>query len=75
MNSTVVQCTFVDQCVHWLLEYVFFVCCTDIDECESGPCQHGGNCTEFLNVYNCSCSEQYMGINCELGEYIYTPNL
>ena len=41
-------------------------CTTDINECDSGPCQHGGNCTHGINFYNCSCPERYNGTNCEV---------
>lgn len=41
-------------------------CTTDINECDSSPCQHGGNCTHGINSYNCSCPERYSGTNCEI---------
>jgi CUB/sushi domain-containing protein len=30
-------------------------CETDIDECQSTPCQYNGNCTDKLNGYTCDC--------------------
>ena len=40
----------------------------DINECDSSPCQHGGVCSmPLLNMYNCSCTPGYNGINCEIG--------
>ena len=29
------------------------------------PCLHGGRCNEYPNGYNCTCTEQYIGSNCE----------
>ena len=45
---------------------------TDIDECGSNPCQFGGNCTDLINGYNCTCSDGYMGVLCETGLFIYS---
>ena len=39
----------------------------DIDECSSDPCKHGGNCTNLINQYNCTCVEGYTGLDCETG--------
>ena len=46
--------------------YVFLI--LDIDECADKPCQNGGNCTEGVNNYNCSCVPGYTGINCSIGK-------
>ena len=40
---------------------------SEIDECASNPCQFGGNCTDLINGYNCTCSDGYMGVVCETG--------
>ena len=41
---------------------------SDINECESSPCQHGGTCTDQINGYNCTCGGGYAGTNCETGK-------
>ena len=41
---------------------------TGIDECESDPCQNGGNCTDGDNGYQCDCPSFVSGINCEIGK-------
>ncbi|XP_078695040.1 uncharacterized protein LOC144923987 isoform X3 [Branchiostoma floridae x Branchiostoma belcheri] len=42
-------------------------CETDINECSSNPCQHGGRCTyiDRVNGYRCNCQPGYMGANCQ----------
>ena len=48
------------------LKYVWTF--SDIDDCNSDPCQNGGTCTDGVNTYTCSCAAGYTGINCETGE-------
>ena len=40
---------------------------SDTNECTSTPCQNGGNCTDQVNGYSCTCEDGYEGINCETG--------
>ena len=59
------QIFFQRTCSH---EFMFcFVFQTDIDECQSLPCQHNGTCTESLTPgqYMCSCVDGWTGQNCE----------
>ena len=37
----------------------------DINECVSNPCQNGGNCTDGVNGYTCTCELGYEGLSCE----------
>ena len=37
----------------------------DIDECESIPCQNGGNCSDGIAGYTCDCIPGHTGENCE----------
>ena len=45
--------------------FLFF---TDINECESSPCQNGGACTDKVNGYECTCAAGYAGADCETGK-------
>ena len=45
------------------------LCFSDIDECESMPCQNDAECSDKLNEYHCKCSEEYDGQNCEKSQY------
>jgi len=39
----------------------------DINECESNPCEHRGQCTDAVNQYICKCTVGYAGANCQIG--------
>ncbi|XP_048877479.1 protein crumbs homolog 2-like [Brienomyrus brachyistius] len=40
-------------------------CKTEIDECQSNPCQHGGSCLDQLNKFLCVCVPGFVGPHCE----------
>ena len=52
--------------VAYISGYTGVNCTSDIDECKSSPCLHGGNCTHGINFYNCTCPARYTGANCEV---------
>ncbi|CAL8299917.1 unnamed protein product [Merluccius merluccius] len=41
-------------------------CETQIDECESGPCQHNGTCSDMAGDYRCQCRTGFLGKACEV---------
>jgi len=44
---------------------------TDIDECLSEPCKHGGTCEDQPGSYFCHCQQGYAGQDCEIGKVIW----
>ena len=45
---------------HWLLFFWL-----DINDCSPNPCVNGGNCTDGVASYTCSCANGYTGTDCE----------
>ncbi len=41
---------------------------SDINECQSRPCQNGGRCEDGVNRYTCVCQPGYAGTNCEISK-------
>uniref|UniRef100_A0A672IFL9 Protein eyes shut homolog n=1 Tax=Salarias fasciatus TaxID=181472 RepID=A0A672IFL9_SALFA len=41
-------------------------CETEINECDSSPCQHGATCSDLLGGYDCRCPTGFQGKNCEV---------
>ena len=41
---------------------------SDIDECQSQPCQNNGTCQNQAGGYLCNCKAGFSGFNCESGE-------
>ncbi|KAL0625049.1 Sushi, nidogen and EGF-like domain-containing protein 1 [Plecturocebus cupreus] len=41
---------------------------SEVDECLSQPCLHGGSCQDRVAGYLCHCSAGYEGAHCELGK-------
>ncbi|XP_078658215.1 uncharacterized protein LOC144903700 [Branchiostoma floridae x Branchiostoma belcheri] len=40
--------------------------CTELDECDSGPCANGGSCVNLLSRYLCLCDVGWTGDTCQL---------
>ncbi len=40
---------------------------SEIDECESSPCSNGGQCTDIIAGYHCTCPPGYNYTHCENG--------
>ena len=52
----------------YIVNFAKFV--SDIDECDSSPCQNGGTCHNGQNMYTCTCLPGWTGHDCEIGEQI-----
>ncbi len=46
--------------------YSGMVCETNIDECAINPCKNNATCQDLVNDYNCNCSGNYTGKDCEI---------
>lgn len=44
---------------------------SDINDCESGPCQNGGTCIDKVSLYQCICAEGWEGPNCDNSKLIF----
>ncbi|KAL7370186.1 hypothetical protein ABVT39_021703 [Epinephelus coioides] len=44
----------------------FWTVYVDGDQCDPDPCLHGGNCTDRVGGFNCSCPASHHGPVCEL---------
>lgn len=51
-----------------LLLGVFFFSLTDVDDCQSEPCENGGTCIDKIDSFLCLCLPSYGGDMCEKGE-------
>uniref|UniRef100_A0A667Y4L9 Protein eyes shut homolog n=1 Tax=Myripristis murdjan TaxID=586833 RepID=A0A667Y4L9_9TELE len=41
-------------------------CETEINECDSSPCQHNSTCNDLVGYYKCQCPTGFLGNNCEV---------
>ena len=44
-------------------------CATDVDYCDSNPCENGGTCQEQQEGFNCVCDAAWTGDTCGVGEF------
>ena len=45
--------------------YTGIHCESNINECQSDPCQNKAVCTDLINGYRCLCFDGFDGVNCE----------
>lgn len=47
---------------------------TDLNECESAPCQNKGICIDLIGRYQCRCTGTgFEGVNCKIFTNIFCP--
>ena len=51
------------------LLYAALLSFSEVNECESSPCQRGSECMDGLNGYSCLCIAGFTGRNCEQGQH------
>ena len=51
---------------------VHMIYVSDINECSSASCVHGGGCVDDVNGYTCDCLDDYTGSQCQQRKHAYT---
>lgn len=51
-----------------LSDSVMTVVLSDVDDCQSNPCENGGTCIDKEDSFVCLCLPSYSGDRCERGE-------
>lgn len=59
---------------HCMDGYSGSYCQTEINECDSAPCQNGATCRDLVGSYSCQCAKGFQGQNCELNVDDCRPN-
>ena len=57
---------------HFTMTSIVIVLFSDINECDSDPCENGGSCENSIGSFMCTCVAGYEGDTCESGK---TPAL
>ena len=62
--------------VHYIHRNIVLYLLSDINECNSSPCQNGATCnnTQPPGTYRCDCVPGYNGTNCEIGKSYHMVN-
>lgn len=42
---------------------------TDINECDTNPCENGGQCTNSEGSFTCNCAGGWRGLACNQGKF------
>ncbi|VDO56932.1 unnamed protein product [Brugia timori] len=43
-------------------------CATNINECESSPCENGASCIDHINGFECVCRRGFSGTFCQTND-------
>ena len=67
LNETLYQALqqLLHQAMNQTSSALIFV--TDVNDCASAPCAHGGTCQNLVNAFSCTCPSGYTGNMCETG--------
>ena len=50
-------------------------CEVDVDECESNPCQNNATCDNLIGRYECNCTEDFVGVDCQNPRLVTCANV
>ena len=70
LNGTVLSEMLYLLKIDFISPSTIFPLISDIDECESGPCQNNGTCTDGTNLFSCQCMPGWNGTKCETSKHI-----
>ena len=48
--------------------YLVLITPLDIDDCATNPCLNDGTCADYVNGFDCFCTDGYSGDTCEIGK-------
>lgn len=48
---------------------------SDINACDTSPCLNGGTCVDQNGLYECTCTFDFTGSDCEIGIYVLFSNI
>ena len=57
----------IAKCVKGALNKRYYLL-SDINECESNPCENGGVCEDVVDGYLCTCASGYTDTECQIGK-------
>ena len=75
MSFRNISCFYTKSTSTYLIEGIDILIATEMDECESNPCQNGASCNDLVASYSCSCAAGYTGDDCSIGKVIRSKTL
>lgn len=63
---------FKSNCEWKIFVTILFICfLSEIDQCNPNPCKNGGTCKNQGSTYQCECTGEFQGKDCEIREYLW----
>lgn len=58
---------FITNIFFYFYSFILIILFSDVNECDSNPCQNSATCVDEVNKYSCTCQPGYQGSQCETG--------